>query len=233
MSLKKKALEKLEGFPAGRRLVHDARYRVVLTAAGSLLVNLLYALYNGVLGIANRSVWFLTMCAYYTILSTLRFSAVLCGRKGSEADTEHTVMTLSGLLLAGLSFVLSGVAYISLSENIATKHGDVVMITIAAYTFFKIAMAVRRAVRQRKDPSSLLAVLRGIGYADVAASVFTLQRSMFASFGELTDAKAHIMNIITGAAVCLFVLLLGVAMTLRGFKRKENSLGKVKIQKGQ
>lgn len=133
---------------------------------------------------------------------------------------EYFVMRLSGCLLAALSFVLTGVIYISLAENIAAKHENVVMITIATYTFYKITMAIIRAVKQRKNPSPLLAVIRNIGYADAAASVLTLQRSMFASFGELTDTKAHTMNVLTGAAVCLFVLILGLTMINRGIKRK-------------
>lgn len=133
---------------------------------------------------------------------------------------EYFVMRLSGCLLVALSFVLTGVIYISLAENIATKHGTVVMITIATYTFYKIIMAIIRAVKQRKNPSPLLAVIRSIGYADVTASVLTLQRSMLASFGELTDTKAHTMNVLTGAAVCLFVLTLGLAMIIKGIKKK-------------
>ena len=222
MSVKKKIFNIIEGSEIGEKILREPRYRIILSAAFSFFINLLYALYNGGLGIANRSIWFITMCAYYTILSTMRFSAVLCERKNSKRvsdEMEYFVMRLSGCLLAALSFVLTGVIYISLAENIAAKHENVVMITIATYTFYKITMAIIRAVKQRKNPSPLLAVIRNIGYADAAASVLTLQRSMFASFGELTDTKAHTMNVLTGAAVCLFVLILGLTMINRGIKR--------------
>lgn len=101
------------------------------------------------------------------------------------------------------------------------------MITIATYTFYKITMAIIRAVKQRKNPSPLLATIRCIGYADVAVSVLTLQRSMYASFGELTDKKAHMMNILTGAAVCLFVLALGLSMIVKGKKERKDGYGKI------
>ena len=42
--------------------------------------------------------------------------------------------------------------YISLSRNIAAKHDEIIMITIATYTFCKIAIAVRKAVKQHKNP---------------------------------------------------------------------------------
>ncbi|MCH1982266.1 hypothetical protein MCG98_06770 [Ruminococcus sp. OA3] len=195
---------------------------MVSGAAFGFVINLLYALYNGALGIVYRSVWFITMCAYYMILSTTRFSAVLCERqnnKGASNDMEYFVMKLSGGLLAALSLVLTSVIYISLAENIATKHETIVMIMIATYTFYKITIVSVRAVKHHKNPSPLLTVIRSIGYADVSASIFTLQRSMFISFGELTDRKAFIMDVLTGAAVCLFILALGLSMIIKGKKK--------------
>ena len=114
---------------------------------------------------------------------------------------------------------MAAVNYISLSQNITAKYGEITMITIAAYTFYKITMAVIRAVRQRKNPSPLLAVIRTISYAEVAASVLTLQRSMLVSFGAIDSAKVRLMNALTGAGICLFVLMLGIFMTIRGIKK--------------
>lgn len=223
MSMKEKIYNKIESSKIGRNLLKEPRSRIVLTAAAGFLINVLYALYNGGLGIINRSIWFITMCAYYTILSTMRFSAVLCERKNNATasnDMEYFVMKLSGGLLAVLSFILTGAIYISLAENIAAKYDTIVMISIATYTFYKITMASIHAVKGRENHAPLLAAIRRIGYADVAVSVLTLQRSMLASFGELTDTKAHTMNILTGAAVCLFVFLLGITMVIQGLQKK-------------
>ena len=213
---------KIRATKMGKRIVSDERYRIVAAAALGLSVNLLYAFYHGTLGIVNRSLWFITMCAYYTILSIMRFSAVLCERKtGSAASfaTEYFVMKLSGILLAGLSFILTGVIYLSLAGNIVAVHDTVTMITIATYTFYKLIMAILRAVRQRKNPSPLLATIRSIGYADAAVSVLILQRSMLASFGSMSDSNAHRMNMLTGAVICFYVFMLGVFMTIKGIKR--------------
>lgn len=209
--------------PAGtsliKTIVQEPESRIIWKAAALFLINLLYALYNGGLGLANSSLWFITMCAYYTILSTMRFGTVLCSYKHSSSPhMAYFVMKMSGLLLAVLSLVLTGVVYLSLAENIAVIYDRVIMITIATYTFYKIIMAVICAVKQKNNPSPLLAVIRTIGYTDVAVSVLTLQRSMLASFGEMADTQAHTMNVLTGAAVCLFVLSLGIALTLRGIK---------------
>ena len=234
MNIKETALKKLESSKIDNRALNDVKYRIILSAAVSLLINFMYAIYNGVLGILLHSVWFITMCAYYTVLSIMRFSAVMCGHKGNTNDVAHKeyfIMRLSGILLTVLSFVLTGLVYISLSENIAKKYDSIVMITIATYTFYRITMVFVRAAKQRKNTSVLLAVIRRIGYADAAAAVLTLQRSMIASFGEKDGTFAYTMNVLTGAAVCLFIFILGIGLII---KRKEVTFyGKIKNCKGK
>lgn len=227
MGIKQKIYSRIEVTNLGRHTINDQRTRIILSAAFSFMVNLVYALVHGALGIANQSLWFITMCAYYTILSVMRFSAILCERKNHSKisiDAEYFVMTLTGILLSALSIVLIGVIYLSLTEHIAAKYESVIMITIATYTFYKITMAILRAVTQRNNPSPLLAVIRCIGYSDVAASVLTLQRSMLVSFGTMSDANTALMNILTGAAVCLFILVLGISMIKKGIKKKGAAL---------
>lgn len=230
MKAKRAVIRVAERTGIGRRFVREERFRVVFSAALSLLANILYALYHGALGIANQSLWFVSMCAYYVILSAMRFSAVLCERKRRSAacqDTEYFAARLCGGLLILLSFILAAVVCISLTQNVAVKHGEIVMITIATYTFYKITAAVIRAVRQRKDTAPLLAAIRTIGYAEVAASLLTLQRSMLVSFGSMNDADMGLMNGLTGMSVCLFILLLGIFTVLRGGGERKNMNGTV------
>lgn len=130
-------------------------------------------------------------------------------------------MKLSGILLTVLSILLAVMNYLSLSQSIAVKYGEIIMITIATYTFYKITMAVIRNARQRQNPSLLLRTLRSISYAEIAASVLTLQRSMLVSFGTMGSRQIYLMNAITGAVVCLFVWILGLSMIEKS-KRKEN-----------
>lgn len=223
MSIKHKAISKIEKYSFGKHILLEQKYRILFAATFSFILNLLYALYHGMLGFVNQSLWFLALCAYYVVLSTLRFSAVLYGHKSNPAytaDTERFVTKFSGVLLTVLSFVLTGIIYISLSQNIATKYGEIVMITVATYTFGKIIVASIKAVKQHNNPSLLLAVVRNIGYAEVAVSILTLQRSMLVSFGAMDKSTIQLMNSLTGAAVCLFILILGIVMIRRGQKKK-------------
>ncbi len=210
--------------------MNDQRYRAIFAATFGFFLNLMYAIYHGILGALIHSLWFVAMCAYYIMLGTMRFSAILCEHKhndGVSVEMELFVMKLSGMMLALLSLVLAIVTYISLSQNIAAKYGEIIMITIATYTFGKITLAIRRAIKQRTNPSPLLVTIRSIGYAEGAASVLTLQRSMLASFGAMDAAKARILNAATGAAVCGFVLALGIALLTK--ERRNEKMANSKL----
>ena len=217
------AVRLLSRSTVGRRMAVSGRYRILASAAAAFACNLMYALYHMILGILNESLWFVMMCAFYGILATMRFSAVLCIRRhGSESsgNMEYLVTRLSGVLLMVLGLILIAVISVSLSQNIATKYDEITMITIATYTFYKIAMAIRRAVKRRQNPTPLMKVIRNIGYAEVAASLLTLQRSMLVSFGSMEREQIQTMNALTGAAAFLFVLTLGISLTIQGRKER-------------
>lgn len=201
----------------------DKKHRRLLRSAFlSFAIDFLYTIYHGILGIAGASPWFISMFAFYGILAAMRFTAVLFSFRKHSCNAENFVIKLTGVLLALLSLVLSAVIYISQSRNIAAKHGEIIMITIAAYTFYKITVVIVRAVKQRGRRLGLLSVFMIISYAEAAASVLTLQRSMLVSFGNMDKSDIRLMNTLTGAAVCLFVLILGIYLMLKSKKARKN-----------
>lgn len=224
----------------GKRLQGDKRHRIIIYAVAGLVINLMYAFYNGILGIMFRSIWFMTLFAYYAVLSSMRFGAVMFERRiaadggkagnseSTDSDAEIFVMRFCGALLILLALILSGSVYISMSRNIAVRHQEIVMITIAAYTFYKVTIAAVNSVKIRKERSPLLSTIRNIGSADAAVSLLSLQRSMIASFGSGEADELYIMNVITGAAVFLFITALGIRMIFKKSERNDEN-GEIKI----
>lgn len=186
--------------------------RVLLT----FLLHLLYAVWNAALGVTGRSSWFAAMGAYYALLAAARLAAVLWGWRGEGARA----VSWCGALLILLSAALAGAAWVSLSRDTAVRRDSVVMIGIAAYTFAKIGAAVCRAVRGRRERAGAALAVRAIGCAEAAASVFTLQRSMLASFGAMPWERVRVMNALAAAAVCVFILMLGIVLVRRGGERE-------------
>lgn len=180
--------------------------------------HLLYAVGHGILGVRQASLWFLALCVYYGILAALRCCAVIGGPAAVRGGSARGVFGASGILLLLFGAALAGVNAVSLAQNIATAYPTIPMIAIAAYTAGRVTAAVVRALGRHKDAAPRSVVLRCIGYAEVAASVLTLQRSMLASFGRMDAGQMVLMNALTGAGVCGWILLLGFHMILRAGK---------------
>ncbi len=201
--------KKAENFPIGTRLLQDAHYRVMARAVLGLVCNLTFALYNGILGVLSSSAIFLASAVYYLALCGARFAIVLRSRSRRSRDHRHTVAAV-GIMLMLLSAVFSAMVSVSMKNKAAAVYGTIPMITIATFTFAKITLAVITALKHRKDPSPFYKAVNAIRYSEVAVSLLTMQQSMLVSFGEGNDTAAVLLNAFTGAAVCCFILGLGI-----------------------
>ena len=177
----------------------------------SLAFNAAYALGNCIIGFLTYSWWFITVGAYYTVLSITRFSVLLIKQKASgDYENELFARRITGILLVVLSLCIVGVNIMSAVKDRGTAFHEIVMITIATYTFTKITIAIIGMVKARHSASSVLKTLRNISLADACVSICTMQRSMLVSFPGLDAAEILLLNIFTGTAVWIVVLLLGI-----------------------
>ena len=210
----------------GARFLEDYTFRTILTTLPTFLINIVYTVYNGVIGIANQSAWFITMAAYYSLLWIMRYCAVNTERKISRMTDpklirkkELSVIRTDGILLLLLNLALSGVVLLTIAKGTAKTYSEIMVISIAAYTFYKITMAVINMVKVRKMQSPILITIRNIGVADALVSMLTLQTTMLASFQDTSSIDANRMNGITGLAVCILIALLGASMIYYASKR--------------
>ena len=226
----KKILEVIKKNPLGERFLADYTFRTILTTLPAFLINVAYTVYNGVIGIMNQSVWFITMAVYYSLLGIMRYRAVSTGRKISRLDDreqirkkELSVIKTDGILLLVLNLALSGVVLLTIAQDTAKRYSEIMVISIAAYTFYKITMAVVNMVKVRKTKSPILITIRNIGAADALVSMLTLQAAMFASFQDKNSLNTNQMNAITGLSVCILISILGISMIWYAWKKKKES----------
>ena len=231
----KKAQSKLKSNPITGRLITDIHYRTTASALVSLGINIAFAAYNCFLGITTASAWFVTMCIYYMLLGFMRFHTVLFSRKNkfiNAAEREKRdglLMKRVGIFLLFLPLALSGTVVLTSKQHHVKPYGTIVMITIAAYTFYKIAVAIIGLIKIRKQHSPLLSTIRNISIADAAMSILPMQSSMIASFDNSSDMDFHLMTVLTGSGICIIFLWLGITMIIHG----GNLNGKIKTCKNK
>ncbi len=184
----------------------------------SLILNFGYALFHWGMGISNSSWWFITLGAYYTLLCIMRFSVLKIGKHSSnDSSIESFAIRITGILLVIMSVCLLGVVILSVVTERGEKHNKIAMISIALYAFIKVSAAVTGLVKVNGSYSAVMKGVRNISMADALVSIFSLQRSMLVSFEGMAEGEIRLFNLLTGAAVCFTVLILGI--NLIGGKR--------------
>lgn len=142
----------------------------------------------------------------------------------SIVQAEKRILPMAaGILLLALNFALTGVILLTIAQDTARRYSEVVVISIATYTFYKIIMAVANMVKVRKTRSPVLIAIRNIGTADALVSMLTLQATMLASFQGKGGLDANRMNAVTGMVVCVLILALGVSMIRYAFKNQKDN----------
>ena len=142
----------------------------------------------------------------------------------SIVQAEKRILPMAaGILLLALNFALTGVILLTIAQDTAKRYSEVVVISIATYTFYKIIMAVANMVKVRKTRSPVLITIRNIGTADALVSMLTLQATMLASFQGKGGLDANRMNAVTGMVVCVLILALGVSMIRYAFKNQKDN----------
>ena len=205
--------------PLGEKFFDDYTFRIILSTMPTFIINVAYTVYNGVLGVMHQSEWFITMAVYYSLLGIMRYHAVHTGRIISRMEDqslikkkELSVIKTEGILLLLLNLALSGVVLLTIVQDTAKRYSEIMVITIAAYTFYKIITSVINMIKVRKLQSPILITIRNISVADALVSVLTLQMTMLASFQGRSTLNINQMNAMTGMAACILISLLGISM---------------------
>ncbi len=177
----------------------------------SLAFNFVYALGNCILGFLSHSWWFITIGAYYVVLTVTRFSVLQVKRRADGSyDAEFFARRMTGILLVVLSFCIVSINTLSALKDRGNEFHEILMITITTYTFTKITISIIGMVKAKHSGSPILKTLRNISLADACVSICTMQRSMLVSFPGMNTSEILLLNILTGTAVWMIVLLLGI-----------------------
>ncbi|MDE6668011.1 MAG: hypothetical protein K2K38_06695 [Clostridia bacterium] len=223
MNLKEKIKTKLNQNRLARRF-SDYDFRTVVFTVVSLVITTGYAAFYAMLGIALLSIWYGMLACYYIMLVVMRAVVVFYHRrkrKRGENINEHKekisrakIYKNCGIVICLLTLPLSIAILLMVAEKASFSHEGLMIYVSATYTFYKVVMTIRHLVKARKSTDMTVKAVRSINIADMLVSVLALQTAMFHSFSA--DFNTDIFNAVTGAAVCLLTVIIGVFMIVGG-----------------
>ena len=201
-------------------------YRSTIFAFCSLIINIAYAVFQGVFAILSHSIWFGALATYYIAISLIRGGIIFISRKRQKNKSEFTLEKQiksyrnCGIYLVLLNFALIGaLVQLVLTDN-GFKYAGLMIYVMATYAFYKLTMSVYNLFKAKKHNDYTIQSIRNISFADSLVSILALQTALLYEFAP--NANADIPNALTGGAVSIAIITIGLYMAINGTKQLKN-----------
>ena len=229
--IKEMMLERAKSHPFANSLLTSYGFRTVAFSVLSFVINIGFAVFNAVLGVITLSYWYAIFACYYIFLSVLR-GVILVGsyqakKRAAGDETVYSFYKLKlyrmcGIFLLILELALAAAVSLMILSTRPTEYSEIMAITSAAYTFYKIIFAIVNVFKVRRMQDPMLQCFRNINLTDAAVSLLTLQVTLVAVFSDERTEMMNILNAVTGFIVCALTVVMGILMIVRSTIRLKN-----------
>lgn len=208
----------------------DYRLKTLASAALSFCVTVLFALYNGFLGVRRLSVWHGSICVFYLLLAAIRGVILLTEKDNAARDEAQAaksrrrtfIISAVMLLLLNLSLILPISLMVVMEKPV--NIGLIPAITMAAYTTYKLTMAFIHLHRQKRSNhhNILIAQLRTINLIDALVSILTLQNTLIMVNQEKTSSSDMLtLSAVSSAVIYAVIILITLRLLIAGLKKSQ------------
>ena len=202
----------------------DTRLRVNVSLYGTLIYNTAYALLQLGMGFWHHTFWFYSLTGYYISLAVMRFFLVRHTSKhkpGEKMLDELRKYRACGIVFLVMNLALALMIFFMVYWNRTFHHHEITTITLAAYTFTSLTLAIINTVKYRKYNSPVYSASKAISLASACVSMLTLESTMLTTFGDGTMSLTgrRILLGISGGVISVFIIAMAIYMIVNGTKK--------------
>ncbi len=197
----------------------DARLRVNFSLYGTLIFNIVYAIFQMGLGFYHHTFWYHSLAGYYLFLAVMRFFLLRHSRKhnpGEKMREELIRYRACGIIFLAMNLTFSLIVFFMVYWNRTFHHHEITTIAMAAYTFTAFILAVVNMAKYRKYQSPIFSAAKAISLASACVSMLTLESTMLTTFnnGTMSELTRRIFLGVSGGAISIFVIVLAINMII-------------------
>ena len=216
----------MEKYDFTHLLLRNFGFRTVIFAIGSFLTSLLFSAFNAYMGIANRSIWYGALAAFYIALAFLRGGVLgyhknRIGKKSQSQNEEYNkakVYRNSGIITLVLNVALSAAIGQMIFSGAHFTYMGLTIFAYAAYSFYKITMSIISFIRAHKQEDLTVRAIRNINLVDALVSILALQTALLTMFSE-GGINISLFNTFTGVIVSFLSVGIGIYMIVSANKK--------------
>lgn len=202
-----------------KRLFNDVHFRINLSLYGTLIINIIYSIFQLGLGFYHNSFWFYSMAIYYFLIALMRYYLVRHTRNykpGEELEIELKKYRFCGWILLLMNVSVSIIIFFMIYWKRTFVHHEITTIALAAYTFFTFTLAIINLVKYRKYNSPIYIATKSINLVVSSVSMITLETTMLTTFGgnDVPLFRTLILSL-SGGAVAIFILIMAILIIVK------------------
>ena len=233
---KEKMVSVADRYTFTRNFKNDYVFRTIVLGACSLVGNVAYTVFLCVTAMYSRALWYWVLAVYYILLTSMRGGLLVENRKTErrfggnptrlqKEKIKSYVYCGTMLLVSTLALSLALVWMVASGGRFPAPSGMVY--ALAVFAVYRMSMAIANMIKAKRLDDLAVQSVRNINFSTALVSVLTLQTVILDSFSF--DVNVGLCNALTGAAVCLAIVGVGVYMLRKGKRiREELSVSAVK-----
>ena len=187
-------------------------------------VNFCYGGFKIVSGILVGSAWIGADGIYNFTQGGIQLYQILRHKTVKDLHQQWKVYRTGGYLVIGMHLTMTGMIFQMIHMGRHESASEISIIASAAFTFYKLISGFVSVAKDRKHRNPLDSSVIFLNFAQALYNLFVLQVGLLWVFGGAEYPYQKLMNTLTGIAVCMLVLGMGIYMV----RRANRNLSKAK-----
>lgn len=179
------------------------------------IINLGYGIFKISSGIYHGSAWIGGDGIYNLVQGLMQLYQILRRKKDATMRQQWKSYRACGGMTILLQVSMSGMMYQMIHMGRHEEYPGYMIFVTAIFTFYKLIKSFIGVAKDRRHKQPVDSAVRLLDLSQAFYSIFVLQVGMIWEFGETQVEFAYLMNSLTGYAVSLLVVGMGVYMIWR------------------
>ena len=176
-----------------KKIKNDFSYRTTLSTIFSLLINLVFIIYNGYLGIKYFDAFSIGITIYYALLFWVMLATLIVERNIVKNNKEQKDKIriknykISSIFIFIIDFSLIAPIILMVVNPKDVNFGLIPAIVMATYCVYKIIKAIINYKKSKKTNNLSIVLLKEINIIGAIVSILNLQHTLIMVNGGMND----------------------------------------------
>jgi len=177
-------------------------------------VNFAYGIFKIVAGVVIGSAWIGSDGIYNFVQALIQLFQILRRKKPGTIIKQWQSYRFCGVLILLMHLTLIGIVFQMVNWNRAEASGEIMIITTAAFAFYKIISSFVDIAKDRKHIHPVDSSVRMLELSQAFFAVVSLQAGLLRVYGT-GESWEHWLNLCVGCLACLLTVAMGIYMICR------------------